>query len=153
MSRSVPWASLHFNAHCSSCAGLMVDWSCSRRGWSFAKMSTLHSGRFSAHSGCVWGQGWLVALLPSMTACCSSDVAMHLHCAHTHRMLQATCTQCATKRGGLENVVGRTFIAFARVSGRSSGGRSWNMTFHLVISISTSFGEGNLKFRSCSQPS
>ena len=38
----------------------------------------------------------------------SPDVAMHLHCAHTHRMLQAMCTQCATKRGGLENVVGRT---------------------------------------------
>ena len=40
MSRSVPWASLHFNDHCSSCAGLTIDWSCSRRGWSFAKMST-----------------------------------------------------------------------------------------------------------------
>ena len=35
-----------------------------------------------------------------------------------------------------------SFIAFARMSGRSSGGRSWNMTFHLVISISTSSGKG-----------
>ena len=25
MSRSVPWASLHINAHCLSCAGLMID--------------------------------------------------------------------------------------------------------------------------------
>ena len=43
-----------------------------------------------------------------MTASSSSDIAMHLHCAHTHRMLQAMCTQCATKRGGLENLVGQT---------------------------------------------
>ena len=78
-----------------------------------------------------------------MTACCSSDVAIHLHCAHTHRMLQAMVHAMHYKTWKFgKRCWSHSFIAFTRVSGRSSGGRSWNTTFHLVISISTSSGEG-----------
>ena len=84
----------------------------------------------------------LVALRPSLTACYLSEVAMHLHCAHTHRMLQAMCTQCATKRGGFKTLLVALLHRFrkgVRVIFR------WEKLEHdlpLVISISTISGEG-----------